>query len=219
MGTQGYVRIPPASNGISVTPGAAGTSGQFETLELGQFGGILFNGYLQAEERGDPQDLHVWLRNWKYVIPFPCTPSRSRLTYTFKVRTDFRVGGARVDDGTVMSFVSVGEQPAFGAGVEIDIDQAAGWPVLADLTEPAGYDYDGFVGVLSGETTVQGTFSVPADSTPAVGVVVGVIAQISSGDCLFRFHGGSRIVPSSTEDLRGIAEYRYQPIPVVAGIG
>jgi hypothetical protein len=180
----------------------------------------LFNGLLEAEGPRDPEDLHAWLRNWKYVIPFPCTPSRARLTYTFKIRTEFRVGGADVADGTVMSFVSVGEQPKFGAGVEIDVDEDAGWPVFADLTQPVGefpnWDYDGFMGVISGETVVQGTFSVPADNTPAIGVIVGAIALISSGDCLFRFQGGSRIIPSSTDGLRGFAQYRYEPTLVVA---
>lgn len=221
MGSQGFVRIPPASNGISVTPGVDGTSGEFETLELGPRGGILFSGNLEAEGPGDPEDLHIWLRNWKYVIPFPCTPSRAHLTYTFKVTTAFRIGGANVADGTVMSFVSIGEQPAFGAGVEIDVNQGAGWPVVADLTQPVvsesgGIDYNGFFGVLSGETIIQGTFSVTAGSTPAIGVVVGAIALISSGSCLFRFHGGSQLIPSSTDGVRGIAQYRYEPILVIA---
>lgn len=220
MGSQGFVRIPPASNGISVTPGAASTSGEFEMLELGQRGGILFSGYLQAEGPGDPEDLQVWLRNWRYVVPFPCTPSRAHLTYTFKVTTTFRIGGADVADGTIMSFVSVGEQPAFGAGVEIDVNEDAGWPVVADLTQPVvsesgAIDYNGFFGVLSGETIVQGKFSVLAGNTPAIGVVVGAIALISSGSCLFRFHGGSRIIPSSADGLPGIAQYQYQPILVV----
>jgi len=80
------------------------------------------------------------------------------------------------------------------------VNEDAGWPVVADLTQPVvsesgAIDYNGFFGVLSGETIVQGKFSVLAGNTPAIGVVVGAIALISSGSCLFRFHGGSRIIP------------------------
>ena len=209
--TTGTVPFPKAKNAASVRPRVPGTSGFIKVMLRETNGTVHFDGTIKAEPPSSPTTLHTWLRSWKYVIPFPPPISKSILTYTFSVFVEARLF-AEVSDGTVMSFVSVGENSNFKPGDTIEIDQDAGWPLVGDLTEPTS-TYNGHYGRLLGTLPVQRAFGVGGGKTPAVAIAGGVAGSIASGECAFQFGAYSRIVPSS-DAIDGLLSYRYDPVEI-----
>jgi hypothetical protein len=206
FGYSGVVQAGPLSNGINVVPGGD-TSGEIITSSIGSPTYVLFNGSLKAGptelppgEQYDPTIRYFWLRNWQVLVPFPAPSTLAQLTDRFSVGAEFDVFSDGV--GTVMSFVSVGETANLTGNVAITTD--AGWPLIADLSQPAEY-YNGSYGALLGQTMVQRTFVVGSGHVPAVAIAVGAVVGLPMGAevGLTFFLAGSGISIYGSEDYLG----------------
>lgn len=213
FGTEGCVAVPRASNGVSVTPGAGGTFGEILTTARSSQGKIFFDS--EVGKGPGVGSEHVWLRNWRYVVLFPCTTTRSFFTYKFQVHIQANLFSEAT--GFLMSFVSIGEEPEASPTSNIEVDTDAGWPLVADLSEPRDF-YNGHYGFMRGEVTVERTFTVNADRTPAVAIVVGVVVRLTTGSVRLSFPslGDSTLWIDNGEDSEQIGQvcYRYVPILV-----
>lgn len=222
FGYSGSVQFPRASEGVNVVPGGQGISGEIITVFVGTPGIVVFDGGVEwdssSQPGSDPADSRVWLRNWHYLVPFPPPPSRSTFTYRFEVAVDlwlFRDS----DPAEFLSFVSVGEEPNFTPGTEVVVDQDAGWPLIADLTEPAGPPtgpYNGAYGQLQGSVVVERSFTVQAGHSPAVAIVVGA-AAIVGGRLVLTFGGRDSVIRAQEEGAyTGRISFHYRPILVAS---
>ncbi len=217
FGYSGTVQMGRASEGVDViAQGKYPSSGSIYTVALNDTGGITFDGDLAVgpqeppENQYDPTLQYFWLHNWTYFIPFPAPVVTSTFTYSFEV---FVLANLFLFSGpaTLMSFISVGEVANF-VGDDIEANTDAGWPLVADLTQPGAYSaiYGPFM-------TVQRSFGVEAGQVPAVAVVLGVVsAQAMMSEVLFGF---SQMPPNSispgsfTRDHKqGIVHFNYNPI-------
>ncbi|HEV7642342.1 MAG TPA: hypothetical protein VGO50_00245 [Pyrinomonadaceae bacterium] len=210
FGAEGCVAAPRASDGISVAPTHnSAPHGRIQTRELGFLGNISFGsegtefGFL--ETTGDSLSEHIWLHNWRYTVLFPCISTASYLTYKFEVGVEAQLFSEA--DGMIMSFVSIGEEPSASPTSNIPVNIDGGWPLIADLNDP-GPAYNGHYGFINGSVKVERTFSVGAGRTPAIAIVVGFVARLTSGHLRLQFSNFSSI---------GIGQvcYRYTPIPIL----
>lgn len=226
FGYSGHVQMPRAANGISVIPDHPGMAGELTTIERQQNGRLVFDGRIEDTRDGIPQDeydpteTYVWLRNWKYLLPFPPAPSLSRFTYQFEVEVYASLFND-LDNASFMSFDSVGEEADFTPGSQIPVSTDAGWPLIADLGVPdtvSGF-YNGNYGYLTGASTVQRTFSVRAGKTPAIAVIVGAIGIIGMlGRTTYAFGGTgySSMTPRSKDGIVGRVDFLYEPLGELA---
>lgn len=214
IGTSGVVQMPRASEGGSVTPSHAHATGDITTALLRVKGGINFDGVLRAPhlDEGSPGGggTFIWLRNWKYLVPFPVASAKSVFTYRFDVAVNLSVA-RDVQPVDFMSFVSVGEERNLTPSSSVEVDTGAGWPLIADLTKPDTH-YNGHYGWLFGRATVQRSFMVQAGSIPAVAVVLGAVAILPArAGCWFNFAGPASIVPEDAKGNEGRVSFHYLP--------
>jgi hypothetical protein len=224
FGTEGCVALPRATDGISIAPSSSVAHGVIRTTEFGPLGSLSFDGEgpsLEHPALGVDADFgneHVWLHNWRYVVLFPCVTAASTLTYKFTVNVNAELFSEA--SGLIMSFVSVGEEPAASPTSNIVVNIGAGWPLIADVEEPVHYSYNGHYGSIPGSVTVQRTFSVGAERTPAVAIVVGFVARLTSGELRLNFERDSGIGFGTGIGDAGQVCYRYTPsesaLPVLA---
>jgi hypothetical protein len=222
FGFSGLVQMPPATVGVSVVPGGPYISGEIVTISLGAAGNIMFDGTLHAgpdsipPNQYNPAIQYFWLRNWSYLVPFPAPSVTSTFTYRFDVYAQanvFRDSG----NANFMSFVSVGETANLLPGQNVTVDTDAGWPIVADLTQPTTTNglYNGSYGFVDGQVTVQRSFAVGAGHTPGVAIVVGAVAGLSMLSDLRLFFpslGESAIVPGQAGGATiGRIEYSFFP--------
>ncbi len=218
FGTSGYVQTAAASEGVNVVAqGKYPTSGEIQTIAGSYPGEVTFGGGLSvgpeeiSPDQYDPTINYFWLHNWKYLIPFPPPTVTSRFTYRFDtyVGVDiFFLGGPAM----LMSFVSVGETANLTTGNDVVVNIDGGWPLVADLTQPAPL-YNGHYGHIDGQVvTVQRSFIVPAGHVPGVAVVVGVVGELAmmSGFNFSFFESGSAISIGS-QNATGRVAYSYEP--------
>ncbi len=218
FGSSGTVQMAPAREDANVVAqGPFAHAGEIVTIPGSDPGAVGFGGELgvgpdQIPPDGyDPSLGYVWMRNWKYLIPFPPPPGLSRLTYRFEVfafvSLNF-VGGA----GEVLSFVELGETPQLMTGTNVTADIEGGWPLVSDLAQPAPY-YNGHYGYVTGQVVVQRSFMVGAGHVPGVAVVVGVAAALPmmSEVALFFAGTGYSGINIFSQNLLGRVEYSYEP--------
>jgi hypothetical protein len=215
FGTSGFVQTAPASEGVNiVAQGKYPTSGEIQTIPGSYPGDVTFGGGLSvgpdeiSPDQYDPTINYFWLHNWKYLIPFPPPTVSSRFTYSFQtyVEADIFLNSGPAN---LMSFVSVGETANLTTGNDVVVNIDAGWPLVADLTQPVSF-YNGHYGHIDGQVvTVQRSFIVPAGHVPGVAVVVGVIgalAMMSGFDFTF-FESGSDIGIGSQNTFGRVAYF------------
>ncbi len=230
FGYSGTVQMGRGYEGTVVNAqGKYPSSGSIYTVALNDTGGITFDGDLTVgpqeipENQYDPTLQYFWLRNWTYFIPFPAPVVTSTFTYSldvFVLADLFLLSGP----ATLMSFISVGEVANF-VGDDIEANTDAGWPLVADLTQPDlanGSLYNGAYGSVQGQVTVQRSFGVKAGQVPAVAVVLGVVSSQSMQSEVrldFASLGDSYISPGSftRDNSPGIVHFNYNPRPVVVG--
>jgi hypothetical protein len=219
FGSEGCVPLPRPTDGISVVPDRSVTHGEIVTTALGPLGSVTFNGQGPSFEhpalgvdRSSGTE-RVWLHNWLNVVLFPCVSTASYLTYTFTADVDAELFSEA--DGMIMAFASLGEAPSASPSSHIDVNIPAGWLLIADLAEPRDF-YNGFYGGMFGSLKVERTFEVPAGRTPAVAIVVGFVARLTSGELRLNFErdsgfgfGTGPFAPDA-----GRVCYRYTPIPI-----
>jgi hypothetical protein len=211
FGTEGCVAAPRASEGINIAPtNSSRPHGRIKTEELGFLGNISFGSdgtdFGALDTTDDSTAEHIWLHNWRYMVLFPCISTASYLTYKFEVNVQAQLFSEA--DGMIMSFVSIGEAPSASPTTDIPVNIDGGWPLIANLSDP-GPAYNGHYGFLNGSVKVERTFSVGAGRTPAIAIVVGFVARLTSGRLRLQFANFSSI---------GIGQvcYRYTPIPVLS---
>jgi hypothetical protein len=218
FGSSGVVQMAPAEEGTNVVPqGSFPHTGEIFTIPGDSPGNVAFGGELtvgpeESPPSGyDPSPGYVWLRNWKYLIPFPPPPSLSRLTYSFEAYAF--VGLSHVNaEGEVLSFVSLGETPQLMTGTNVTVDIDGGWPLMADLAQPVLF-YNGNYGYVTGQVTVQRSLMVGAGHVPGVAIVVGVAVALSMmSEVVLLFPGvGYSGIGIYSQDLIGRVAYSYEP--------
>jgi hypothetical protein len=218
FGTSGFVQMAPASEGANdVPPGPA--TGQIVTIDGAPPGAVFFSGDLNFSPQEvspaqlDPTINYFWIHNWTYLIPFPPPTVTSLFTYRFDV---YALASVYCQGGPAqaMSFVSLGETANLTTGSDIVTNIDGGWPLNADLTQPAP-EYNGFYGNIFGHVTVQRSFMVPGGHVPGVAVVVGAIGALALGtEVRFTFTGDSQI-SIGADGMDGRVAYSYEPRWVV----
>ena len=144
-----------------------------------------YQGVLRIPPRFPLFSLSNWVRNWRFVIQFPCALCDSRLTY----RVYFEEGGAfdtNALSAGLWNWINVREIPDVSAGIDFGslpdyevwpIDES--WPFLPNFM--ADYIWDG--------VTVQGSMGVQKGKAPVIALIVGVIVGVAGG--MFRiFNAG-----------------------------
>jgi hypothetical protein len=234
FGYSGSVQMGPAAEGVDTFEGGKyPASGDIYTVALSDAGGITFDGDLSVGPAEidpnlyDPSLDYFWIHNWSYLIPFPAASILSTFAYSFDVYVQAALnfsGG----EGTIYSFISVGETANLQAGEQVVVNTDAGWPLVADMTQSRQY-YNGHYGYMYGDSTVQRSFEVGAGQTPGVAVVLGVICAMSMmSEVYLNFPGLGEgyITPGGlSENGLGLVNFHYQPrfienpFPSIGAIG
>ena len=202
---------PRSAPGTFVLPAEPPNAGQSHSRPR-EPGGFLF---LADPPFAAAAEDAIWLQNWQVLVPFPPPPVRSLFTYSFRVQAVdnlFNSGG-----GQIMSFVSLGGTPDLTTGEAVPVDIDAGWPIAANLGQPAPL-YNGTYGTLDGQVTVQRSFLVLAGQVPGVAVVLGAAAALDIGtqlDLGLAELGASGIAITS-DPPTGLISYSYEPQLVIA---
>lgn len=218
FGTSGVVQMAAASEGTNVVAhGKHPSSGEITTVPGAYPGSVTYSGLVhvgpESSDHFDPTIDYFWLHNWKYLIPFPPPTVESRLTYRFDVyaRTSIFFGGG---EAMAMAFVSLGETGNLTTGTDVVVNIGGGWPLMADLTQPANY-YNGHYGFIDGSVTVQRSFMVPGGHVPAVAVVVGAVAALSMMTEVRLVFAEYSSISVGSQNMTGRVSYSYEPQPVL----
>jgi hypothetical protein len=206
FGSSGVVQPAPFSPGTSVIPGPPSTGEILTVSSDTELGGVMFTGDLHPARTPDT----IWLQNWQVLVPFPAPPVRSLFTYSFGVYAVDNL--ATFAAGQIMSFVSLGETADLTTGEAVPVDIDAGWPIAADLGQPAP-GYNGTYGTLDGQVTVQRSFLVSAGQVPGVAVVLGAAAvlDVGAGFGLPFVELGVCGITITSDPPTGLISYSYQP--------
>lgn len=218
-GTSGFVQVGPDEEGINLLPqGQYPTTGEIDTVPGSYPGNVTFEGVLsvgpQEFTQLDPTINYFWLHTWHYLVPFPPPEGLSLFTYSFEAGALFSIFN-EAPDGIVMAFVSLGETANLQSGEPVVVNVDAGWPLVADLTQPGPW-YNGSYGDIYGQgITVQRSFQVGAYEVPGVAIVVGAVVGLSMASQLrLTFDDWSGIGIGSPGHGTQIA-YSYQPQLVI----
>jgi hypothetical protein len=168
-------------------------------------------------------DQSYWLRNWRWVIPFPCAPCDSRLTYRVYVETGglFRASGL---SASLWNWINVRELPDVTGGIDLStVPDYEVWPISRSWPFFTSFMLE----PVWGGVTLEGTFSVKDGQAPVVAVLMGAIVGLSYGE--FRiFNAGFHpwemqlFPPGGSPDpwhfpFHAKVHYRYEPIgPVIS---
>jgi len=131
------LRLPDMSEGIHVTPGTPGTSGDIETGGLSP-GGLGYGGHPDDDGTEDPYLPKFWSHNWTCSVVFPEAPYSGWLFYRFDVDSSCNIYQAPANAGVVMEYVTIGKtadilaQSPFADGAL----EPVGWPVQVTLPTP-----------------------------------------------------------------------------------
>lgn len=218
FGTTGYVKMASAKEGVNVVAhGPHPSEGEIEPLPDSQGGSVTYSGTLHVgpesapPDQFDPTISYFWLRNWKYLVPFPPPTVESRFTYQFDVyaRTAVVFGGG---EAMAMAFVSLGESANLLAGTDVTVNIDAGWPLMADLTQPASH-YDGHSGFVEGRVTVQRSFMV-SKGVPGIAIVVGAVGALSMMSEVRLGFAQYPYITVGSPNVIGRISYSYEPVRV-----
>ena len=223
LGYSGFVQMGRPYEGIDVIPqGKYPTTGSIYSVALDEnSSAITFDGDLAVGPASVPANQYspdldyFWIHNWTYLVPFPAPVLTSTFTYSFNVTAlaDLLLMSGPV---TLMCFASIGETANF-TGQDVPVTTDAGWPLDADLTQPnatGGNLYNGHYGSLTGQVTIQRSFTVSGGQTPAVAVVLGAIScQAMQTEVRLDFPslGDSYIYPASSNGVPGRIDFTYWP--------
>jgi hypothetical protein len=219
FGTSGVVQMAPASEGVNVVAqGRYPSDGTITTVPGSYPGSIWYWGILHVgpesipADQYDPTINYFWVHNWKYLVPFPAPTVESRFTYRFDVyaRTSIFFGGG---EGQAMAFVSLGEAADLTIGSNVTVNIDGGWPLIADLTQPADF-YNGHYGFIEGSVTVQRSFMVGANHVPGIAIVVGAIGALSMQTELRLSFAEHSSISVGSQNMTGRVAYSYEPVIV-----
>ena len=220
IGTSGVVQMAPASEGVNVVAhGQYPSEGEITPRPGSYPGDVTYSGVLrvgpESSDQFDPTINYFWLRNWNYVIPFPPPTVKSRLTYRFDVyaRTGIVFGGG---EAQVIAFASIGETASLTTGSNVTVNIDVGWPVMADLTQPAP-GYNGHYGFIRGLVSVQRTLLVGARRVPGIAIVVGAVGALSMMTEVSLVFTEYSSISVGSQNRIGRVEYFYEPVLATQG--
>jgi hypothetical protein len=213
-GSSGFVQLPPASEGPSLTPGLHPFvyTGRINTVPGYNPGDIGFQGHLNVAQNhfGGTVDIpgadYFWIHTWMYLVPFPAPSAPSRFNYSFDVTTLMNFAFSSGDtQANIASWVGIGETASLMTGETIALNPTAGGFTVGptDLSAPSGrFDNSG---------NFRRSFNVAAGQVPGIIIVVGVSAALSVGaDLQLGLNVPCEIDISSNSGL-GRISYSFQP--------
>ena len=177
--SEGSVPVPVFLQGTSVTPGGGATGAimPIPTTDPWEASEPHYQGVLQAQLRFPFFDLSYWLRNWRFVIQFPCALCDSRLTY----RVYFEEGGlfgANALSAGLWNWINVREIPDVSTGIDFgSLPDYEVWPI--DRSWPFLPNFM-FAEIWDG-VTLQGSMDVQKGKAPVLALIVGVIVGVAGG--------------------------------------
>ncbi len=177
--SEGSVLVPVALEGTSVVPsGGSGAITTIPTTDPWEASEPHYQGVLQKGLAFPFFDLSHWLRNWRYVIPFPCAACDSRLTY----RVYFETGGlfrANAFSAGLWNWINVREIPDVSAGIDFgSLPDYEVWPINRRWPFFASFMFE----EVWGGVTLQGSMVVKQGRAPVLAVIVGAIVGLSGGE-------------------------------------
>jgi hypothetical protein len=177
--SEGAVPVPPPLEGTSSVPGGSAT-GEITTIpttDPWEASEPHYRGVLRDGIMGPPSNLRYWSRNWRFVIPFPCAPCDSRLTY----RVYFELGGwfgASAVSALMLNWINAREVPDILAGIDFtSLPDYEVWPFNQRWPFMPSFTWREF---WSG-VTLQGSFDVQAGKAPVLALIVGALAGVAGG--------------------------------------
>jgi hypothetical protein len=202
--------LPFMSEGVHVTPGIPGTSGDIVTAGLFA-GGLGYGGDPTDDGTHSPNVEKWWIHNWNCSFVFPPAPSTGTLYYRFTVDSVCEIYDAPAQSGVVQEFVTIGKSGDILTTNPFDSSAMAtvGWPVMVNLPQP-------HVAQFSGAVPVSGSIPVVKGKTAALAFVYGAIAGVASGFVQFSWanFGTRRTLPSGSvigAEAYDKIEYRFEP--------
>jgi hypothetical protein len=216
---EGSVLVPIFLPGTSVVPGG-GASGAITTLpttDPWEASEPHYQGALHVGLKFPIFDLSYWLRNWRFVIPFPCTACDSRLTYRVYIETGGLFRASALSAG-LWNWINVREIPDVSAGIDFSsLPDYEVWPIDRRWPFIASFMFE----EIWGGVTLEGSFAVKRGKAPVIAVLVGAMVGVAAGD--FRiFNAGFHpwemqlFPPGGYPDPSDIqfhakVHYRYEP--------
>jgi len=168
-------------------------------------------------------DQSFWLKNWRWVIPFPCAPCDSRLSYRVYVETGGLFGANAFGVG-LWNWINVRELPDVTGGIDFgSIPDYEVWPIDRSWPLTASFMFESiWAGV-----TLEGTLSVKNGQSPVVAILMGAMVAMAFGQFrilnsgfhpweMQRFPPGGYPQPQDFP-FHARVHYRYEPIgPVIS---
>jgi hypothetical protein len=177
--SEGAVPVPPPLEGTSSDPGgsATGVITTIPTTDPWEASEPHYKGLLRYGIMGLPSNLAFWQRNWRFVIPFPCAPCDSRLTYRVYFETGGLFGASAVSAG-LWNWINVREVPDILAGIDFtSLPDYEVWPISRTWPFMPSFTWQQ---IWSG-VTLQGSLAVQAGKAPVLALIVGALVGVAGG--------------------------------------
>lgn len=179
---EGSVAVPVPLQGTSVVPPAGdNASGQITTIpttDPWEATEPHYQGSLRAGFKfPNFFDQSFWLRNWRYVIPFPCAPCDTRLTYRVYIESGglFRASAFSVG---LWNWINVRELPDVTGGIDFStVPDYEVWPISRTWPTTASFMFES----IWGGVTLEGSLAVKDGQSPVVGILMGAIVGMAFG--------------------------------------
>ena len=224
--SEGSVPVPLPLQGTSVVPPAsANASGAITTIpttDPWEATEPHYRGELRAGFKfPNFFDQSYWLRNWRWVIPFPCAPCDATLTYRVYVEAGglFRASAFSVG---LWNWINVRELPDVTGGIDFStVPDYEVWPISRTWPTTASFMFE----EIWGGVTLEGSLPVKDGAPPVVGILVGAMVGMAFGQFTI-FNAGFHpwemqlVPPGGWPDPRHFpfhakVHYRYTPAGAV----
>jgi hypothetical protein len=118
-----------------------------------------------------------WLKNWRWVIPFPCAPCDSRLSYRVYVETGGLFGASAFSVG-LWNWINARELPNVTGGVDFaSIPDYEVWPISRSWPGFASFTFQ----EVWGGVTLEGALGVKDGQSPVVAILMGAMVGMAFG--------------------------------------
>ncbi len=169
---QGPSTVPPAGDNASGQILTLPTSDPWEAMEPHYVGTLRKRFSFPFFFRQS-----YWLRNWRWVIPFPCAPCDSVLSYRVYVECGGAFSAAGFSAG-LWNWINVREFPTVSGGVDFSsVPDYEVWPLSASWPGSASFTWNP---IWSG-VTLEGSMSVKDGQAPVLAVLMGAIVGLAFG--------------------------------------
>ena len=181
--SEGSVPVPLPLEGPSVVPPAGhNASGQILTIPTITDPWEAMEPHYRAELSKRPSfpyrvEQSYWLKNWRWIIPFPCAPCDSRLTYRMYVETGGAFGANGISVG-LWNWINVRELSSVTGGINFGtVPDYEVWPISRLWPGSASFTYES----IWGGVTLEGALGVKDGQAPVVAILMGAIVGVGFG--------------------------------------